>query len=75
MLFRQRFRGAISFVGIGVKSTPNQSDMSTPQILSGSGVPSVVVSDGSIYLRNDGTNAATALYTRTAGAWVAIDGL
>ena len=74
MLFRQRFRGAISFVGIGIKGTPNQTDYSTPRVLSGSGVPTEIIADGSIYLRNDGATAAEAIYTRTAGAWLPVDG-
>ena len=75
MLFRQRWRGAVSFVGLGIKSDARQSDISTPQILSGSGVPTAVVADGSIYMRNDGTAMRTdSLYQRIAGAWVAYDG-
>jgi len=74
MLFLQRYRGALSMVGLGIKSTARQSDISTPQILSGAGVPSAVVADGSIYLRNDGTNATDSLYQRIAGSWVAYDG-
>lgn len=74
MLFRQRWRGAVSFVGLGIKSNARQSDISTPQILSGAGVPTAVVADGSIYMRNDGTNATDSFYQRIAGAWVAYDG-
>jgi hypothetical protein len=73
MLFRQRWRGAVSFVGLGIKETARQSDISTPQMLSGAGAPSAVVADGSIYLRNNGTTAADSFYMRIAGAWVAFD--
>ncbi len=73
MLFRQRWRGAVSFVGLGIKSDARQSDISTPQLLSGAGVPTAVVADGSMYMRNDGTAANDSLYQRIAGSWVALD--
>jgi hypothetical protein len=40
------------------------------QILTGSGVPTVAATDGSIYLRTDGGAGAT-LFVRENGAWVA----
>lgn len=74
MLFRQRWRGAVSFVGLGIKSNARELDAATPQILSGAGAPSATVADGSIYMRTDGTNATDSFYQRIAGAWVAYDG-
>jgi hypothetical protein len=41
-----------------------------PQILSGTGVPTMPVTNGSLYLRLDGV-AGSTLYVREAGAWVA----
>ena len=74
MLFRQRWRGAVSFVGLGIKSNARELDAATPQILSGAGAPSAAVANGSLYIRTDGTNATDSLYQRIAGAWVAYDG-
>jgi hypothetical protein len=73
--FSQRFRGAISAVGVGVKASARELDAVTPQVTSGAGVPSEALPDGSVYLRTDAATAATALYSRIAGAWVAIDGM
>lgn len=42
-------------------------------ILSGSGVPASSVANGSIYLRNDGTNS-TAIYVRQGGSWSVVSG-
>lgn len=72
--FSQRWRGAISAVGVGVKATARELDADTPKITSGAGVPSEALPDGSIYLRTDAGSAADALYSRIGGAWVAIDG-
>lgn len=72
MLFRQRWRGAVSFVGLGVKSAARELDSATPTITSGAGVPASTPPDGSIYLRNDGVDADTAIYARISGAWVAL---
>ncbi len=72
--FVKRMRGAVSFVGIGVKATPNEIDTSTPQVTSGAGAPAAALADGSIYLQTDGTDATDSLHMRIAGAWVALDG-
>ena len=74
MLFIQRMRGAVSFVGLGVKSTARELDGVTPTIASGAGAPSAAAPNGSLYMRTDGTNADDSLYQYIAGAWVAIDG-
>lgn len=42
-------------------------------ITSGAGIPASAESDGSIYLRTDGTGV-TGVYTRQAGAWAALGG-
>ncbi len=72
--FVKRMRGAVAFVGLGVKATPNELDSATPQITSGAGAPSEALADGSLYLQNDGTDATDSLHMRIAGAWVALDG-
>ena len=74
MLFIQRLRGAVSFVGIGIKNAARDLDAATPTITSGTGVPATTPPDGSVYMRTDGTNATDSLYQRIAGAWVAYDG-
>jgi hypothetical protein len=48
----------------------NGETLSTPcTITSGTGVPSASVSDGSIYLRRDGSGG-TSFYVRESGSWV-----
>jgi hypothetical protein len=46
----------------------------TAYLYQGTGVPAVAASNGSIFLRTDGTTADTAIYSRISGAWVAIKG-
>lgn len=72
MLFRQRWRGAVSFVGLGIKTIARQPDDATPTITAGPGVPSANAVDGSLYMRLDGTTADDSLYQRIGGAWVAL---
>ena len=74
MLFRQRFRGAISFVGIGIKQAARTPDTQTPTITSGIGAPTASAFPGSIYMRQDGANADQMIYCRIGGAWVALSG-
>lgn len=72
MLFRQRWRGAVSFVGLGIKSIARLPDEFTATITAGVGVPTANVPDGSLYIRQDGTTADDSLYQRIGGAWVAL---
>jgi len=72
--FVKKMRGPVSFVGVGVKHSANDVDGTTPRIISGAGVPTDVVADGSIYLRSDSLTAGDAIYARIAGVWVVIDG-
>ncbi len=73
-IFVKRMRGAVAFVGLGVKATPNELDTATPQITSGAGAPSAALADGSLYLRTDAASADDSLYQRIGAAWVALDG-
>jgi hypothetical protein len=43
-------------------------------VYTGTGVPAIAASNGSIFLRTDGTTADTSIYSRIAGSWVAIKG-
>lgn len=45
-------------------------EVGTASITSGTGAPTAPEPDGSIYLRTDGA-AATTLYVRVGGAWLA----
>lgn len=45
-----------------------------PTITNGTGAPSGSEPNGSVYLRTNGTNAETGVYTRQAGAWYALGG-
>lgn len=72
--FVKNMRGAVSFVEVGVKSAAGDANDTAPRIASGAGSPPAVLPNGSIYLRTDGANAASSLYMRIGGAWVAMDG-
>ena len=72
--FVQRWRGACSFVGVGVKATAREVDSDTPQVTSGTGAPSAVLPNGSVYLKTDAADATDSRHMRIAGAWVALDG-
>lgn len=72
--FAQRFRKAISAVGIGIAPTATTAVSSIPQVTAGSGAPSATLPNGSLYLRTDATDGDDALYARIGGAWVVIYG-
>lgn len=72
--FKQRWRGAVSFVGIGVKDKPRMPDSLTPTITTGANPPSAAEPNGSIYLRVDAADADQAIYARIGGSWVALSG-
>ena len=74
MIFRQRWRGACSFVGLGVKAAPAELDSLTPQITSGAGVPSANLPNGSRYMQTDAAGAAAALHMVIGSVWVPLDG-
>jgi len=61
-------------VGIGVATSIAEAESAVPTISSGSGAPSAAEPNGSLYMRTDASNADDALYSRIAGAWVALDG-
>lgn len=46
----------------------------TPDIYAGSGVPTISASQGSLYLRSDGSSTSTRLYVNTNGTtgWTAV---
>lgn len=67
---KARIRSGFSSVGYIVRASQTAADSTSPTISTGTGVPSASEPDGSIYLRADGA-AATTLYVRAAGAWVA----
>ena len=46
----------------------------SPSIVAGFGVPTAVEATGSIYYRQDGSDAGTVLYVRAANAWWPIGG-
>jgi hypothetical protein len=45
-----------------------------PTISKGTGVPSTSEPNGSLFMRTDGTDGSSALYTRQGGAWFALGG-
>lgn len=72
--FSSRFRKPIAAYGVGVRSSVSQDDASVPTVTSGTGVPATSEPNGSIFLRTNATNGDDAIYSRIAGAWVAILG-
>ncbi len=69
--------GTLAFVtsnaagpGFGIGSTPGTD----PTITRGTGVPATTQTNGSLFLRTDGTSGSNALYAREGGVWYAIGG-
>ena len=56
--------------GFGIGTTPGTD----PTITRGTGVPAATQTNGSLFLRTDGTSGSNALYAREGGAWYAIGG-
>lgn len=56
--------------GFGIGTTPGID----PTITRGTGVPATTQTNGSLWLRTDGTSGANALYAREGGAWYAVGG-
>jgi hypothetical protein len=72
--FLLNYRGPMRMVGVGVATSIAEAESAVPTISSGSGAPSAAEPNGSLYMRTDASNADDALYSRIAGAWVALDG-
>lgn len=69
-----RFRDTVgaAFRKLTVWTSAAESAISTsPTVTSGSGAPSASEPNGSLYLRTGGA-AATTMYLRVSGAWVAV---
>lgn len=73
-LFVERLRKPLAALGFGIRSTVTQADADVPQIVSGTGVPSVTLPNGSLFTRTDAADADNSLYQRIGGAWVALKG-
>jgi len=56
--------------GFGIGTTPGFD----PTITRGTGVPAATQTNGSLFLRTDGSSGANALYAREGGAWYAVGG-
>lgn len=61
--------GIMSAGGLGIGSTPGVD----PTITRGTGAPTTTQPNGSIFLRTDGVDNTTAIYTMQAGSWNAVD--
>ncbi len=70
----QNMRSGVAALGYVVKSSAGQAPTAAPTLTSGSGAPTATEPNGSIYLRTDAATADEAVYSRIAGAWVALDG-
>jgi len=69
-----RFRDALgaAFRKLTIWTAATEATVATsPTVTSGSGAPSASEPNGSVYLRTGGA-AATTLYLRVSGAWVAV---
>ena len=56
--------------GFGIGTTPGTD----PTITRGTGVPATTQTNGSLFLRTDGTSGANALYAREGGVWYVVGG-
>ena len=65
-------RAGMALVGAVIKPTPGSNVNTSPQIISGAGVPSMAAPEGSVYLRTDSGNSSLTLYVRAGGAWSAL---
>lgn len=64
-----------NITGAVVTSTKNVvNGAGGPSLSAGSGLPAAAEPNGSLYARTDGTGVTDALYTRQAGAWLALTG-
>ena len=72
--FAYRYRKPVAAKGIGVRPAATTADSSVPTITSGTGVPSSTEPAGSVYMRTDSSDAATAIYVMISTTWTAIDG-
>ena len=72
--FAYRYRKPVAAKGIGVRQAATTADSSVPTITSGTGVPSSTEPAGSVYMRTDSSDAATAIYVMISTTWTAIDG-
>jgi hypothetical protein len=70
----QNMRSGVAAVGYIVKALPADLPSVAPTVTSGSGAPTAVEPNGSIYLRTNGANADEAIYARIGGSWVAMKG-
>ena len=70
----QNMRSGVAAVGYIVKALPADLPSVAPTVTSGSGAPTAVEPNGSIYLRTNGASADEAIYARIAGSWVAMKG-
>ena len=69
-----RFRDAlgVAFRKLTIWTAATEATVATsPTVTSGSGAPSASEPNGSVYMRTGGA-AATTLYLRVSGAWVAV---
>jgi hypothetical protein len=70
----QNMRSGVAAVGYIVKALPADLPSVAPTVTSGSGAPTAVEPNGSIYLRTNGASADEAIYARIGGSWVAMKG-
>ena len=56
--------------GFGIGTTPGTD----PTLTRGTGVPGTTQTNGSLFLRTDGSSGSNALYAREGGVWYAIGG-
>jgi hypothetical protein len=56
--------------GFGIGTTPGTD----PTITRGTGVPATTQTNGSLFLRTDGSSGSNGIYVREGGAWFAIGG-
>ncbi len=65
---------AVGALGLTVNGGSRTNPDSLIVLSAGTGAPTEAATNGSLYLRTDGTDGTDSVYVRIAGAWVALAG-
>lgn len=65
---------AATALGLSPDGSSRFTGLTAIVVSAGAGAPTEAATDGSLYLRTDGTNGTDSIYMRISGAWVALAG-
>ena len=74
--FAAKFRkpAGTTALGLSPDGAARYTALTAIVVSAGAGVPTEAATNGSLYLRTNGTDGDDSLYMRIAGAWVALQG-